>query len=225
MIDLLEAKKTLAEKFRYTGYAATNEILNAFLTVPREEFVLEELRNRAYEDTPLPIMAQQTISAPHMCVLILSYGRFAPNSGQKVMEVGTGSGYQAALFAELLGPKSHVYTVERLDVVAEFAQRNLERTGYGDRVTVVCADGTKGYPEIEKSPFDRIVITAAGPKVPTPLLNQLTVGGLLFMPKGQVHAWQEFVEIEKVSEEEYREKSLSTVAFVPLIGEHGYPEA
>ena len=223
-MDLQEKKLELAKKYKATRYAINDAILEAFLKVPREEFVLPKYRNQAYDDHPLPIMENQTISAPHMCVLILSYGRFEPNSSQKVLEVGTGSGYQAALIAELLGPKGKVFSIERIEKVAEFAQKNLERTGYADRVTVICADGTKGWPEPDVPPFDRIVITAAGPTIPPPLVNQLKLGGFLYMPLGEPFQIQHWIEVEKVSDDEIIKRSLSTVAFVPLIGKYGIVE-
>ncbi|MFW9927820.1 MAG: protein-L-isoaspartate(D-aspartate) O-methyltransferase [Candidatus Thorarchaeota archaeon] len=224
-MDLLEKKKRLAHHYRVTKYAISEEIAQAFLEVPREEFVLEKYRDQSYEDHPLPIMENQTISAPHMCVLILSYGRFTPQKKQKVLEIGTGSGYQAALFAELLGNNSEVYSIERLEKVAEFAQRNLERTGYGDRVTVICADGTKGYPEGTVGPFDRIIITAAGPRIPPPLLEQLAIDGYLYMPLGEPGMIQDWIEVHKISTDKIVEKSLSSVAFVPLVGEYGIKES
>ncbi|MHA2344150.1 MAG: protein-L-isoaspartate(D-aspartate) O-methyltransferase [Candidatus Hodarchaeales archaeon] len=225
-MDLQKKKERLAHKFRATKYAINEDIVQAFLKVPREEFVLDKYRGQAYDDHPLPILSSQTISAPHMCVLILSYGRFEPNSSQSVLEIGSGSGYQAALIAELLGDKSHVYSIERLDKVAEFAQKNLERTGYIDRVTVICADGTQGYPDSGVSPFDRIIITAAGPNIPPPLIDQLKIqGGFLYMPLGQPGMVQEWIEVERISKEKIIERSLSTVAFVPLIGEYGIKES
>ena len=226
MYDLQQKKEELAVKYRLNGYAASEEIVQTFLKVPREDFVLPEFINQTYDDNPLPIMAKQTISAPHMCVLILSYCRLVltkEESVLKVLEVGTGSGYQAALIAELLGDKGRVYTMERIDSVAEFAQQNLERTGYGDIVTVVSADGTEGWPEPNIPPFDRIIITAAAPQIPPPLIDQLKIGGWLYMPRGN-SSYQDWIEVEKISEHELKERILTTVSFVPLIGKYGLPE-
>ena len=226
MYDLQQKKEELATKYRVNGYAASEDIVQAFLKVPREEFVLPEFLNQAYDDNPLPIMAKQTISAPHMCVLILSYCRLVASKHEpilKILEVGTGSGYQAALIAELLGDKGRVYTMERLDPVAEFAQQNLERTGYADSVTVACADGTEGWPEPDIPPFDRIIVTAAAPQIPPPLIEQLKIGGWFYMPRGNP-GYQDWIEVEKVSDHELKERVLTAVSFVPLIGKYGLPE-
>lgn len=223
-MDLLKKKQLLAKKFIRNNTAKSDEIIQAFLKVPREEFVLEKYIDSAYDDHALPILESQTISAPHMCLYILSFGRFESGSSQKILEIGSGSGYQAALIAELLGKKSHIYSIERLDKLAEFAQKNLEQTGYGDRVTVICADGTLGYPNPEIPPFDRIIITAAGPRVPPPLIDQLKVGGYLYMPLGHPGLVQEWIEAEKTANHEFVKKSLLSVGFVPLVGEHGVSE-
>lgn len=219
---LEKQKKHLANRFKRDGYISDNRIYEAFMKVPREEFVLEEARSLAYEDHPLPIQRNQTISAPHMCMLILSYGDFKP--GQKVLEVGSGTGYQAALIAELVKPGGFVYGIERHDIVAEAGMMNLERTGYSDSVLVVAGDGTLGWPDEEVPPFDRIVITAAGPQIPQPLLDQLKIGGKLYMPLGDVLISQYWVEVTKLSESEIKRKNLVEVRFVPLIGKFGLKE-
>lgn len=219
---LEKQKKHLADRFKRDGYISDNKIYEAFMKVPREEFVLEETRSLAYEDHPLPIQRNQTISAPHMCVLILSFGDF--KSGQKVLEVGSGTGYQAALIAELVKPNGFVYGIERHDVVAEFGMVNLERTGYSDNVLVIAGDGTLGWPDDEILPFDRIVITAAGPQIPQPLLDQLKIGGKLYMPLGDILISQYWVEVTKLNESEIKRKNLVEVQFVPLIGKFGLKE-
>ena len=157
-----------------------------------------------------------------MCMLILSYGDFRP--GQKVLEVGSGTGYQAALISELVSPGGLVYGIERHDILAEFGMMNLERTGYSDRVLVIAGDGTLGWPDNEVPPFDRIVITAAGPQIPQPLINQLKIGGKLFMPLGDVYIFQNWIEVTKLSENEIKRKNLIEVRFVPLIGRYGLKE-
>ena len=140
MNTLDKEKKRLADQFRRDGYIINNRIHEAFLKVPREEFVLEEDRQHAYEDHPLPVVRNQTISAPHMCILILSYGDFKPN--QKVLEVGSGTGYQAALISEMVKPGGFVYGIERHEILAEMGMQNLERTGYSEGVLVIAGDGT-----------------------------------------------------------------------------------
>ncbi|OLS28119.1 MAG: Protein-L-isoaspartate O-methyltransferase [Candidatus Heimdallarchaeota archaeon LC_3] len=222
-MDLLKKKELLVKKFRESNTAKNEAIIQAFLKVPREEFVLKNYIQNTYDDHALPIMASQTISAPHMCIYILSFGRFELGI-QKVLEIGAGSGYQAALMAELLGKNAHIYSIERLDLLAEFAQKNLERTGYGDRVTVICADGTRGYPDLEIPPFDRIIITAAGPQVPPPLIDQLIINGYLYMPLGHPGLFQEWIEAKKIADHKFIKKSLLSVGFVPLVGEYGVSE-
>ncbi|MHA2363436.1 MAG: protein-L-isoaspartate(D-aspartate) O-methyltransferase [Candidatus Hodarchaeales archaeon] len=219
MKDLEEQKKRLAESYLRSKYAKNQTVADAFLSVPREEFVLPKQRRSAYQDTPLPLMKQQTISAPHMCVLILSYGKFSP--GHRVLEIGTGSGYQAALMAEMVKPTGQVYTIERIMDLAEFAQQNLEKTGYAESVTVIAGDGTEGWPEPDIPPFDRIIITAAGPQIPPPLIEQLKINGSLHMPLGQPFRFQEWIEVEKISETEIRKRTHTGVSFVPLIGKYG----
>jgi len=223
MSEFIEQKQKLADLYLQAKYAGNQKIVDAFLKVPRESFVLSSDSYRAYQDTPLPLMKGQTISAPHMCILILTYGKFEP--GQLVLEIGIGSGYQSALIAELIGPTGHVYGIELVDELAEFGMRNLEKTGYSNNVTIIAGDGTMGWPEAENiPPFDRIVITAAGPQVPPPLIKQLKIGGYLYMPLGQPGRSQEWIQVEKISSEEIRQRTLTTVLFVPLLGEYGNPE-
>ena len=219
MTNLEKEKKNLADTYVKTSYITSPEIYQAFMKVPREEFVLEEDRQRAYEDQPQIVLRNQTISAPHMCVFILSYGDFKP--GQKVLEIGAGTGYQMALIAELVAPGGFVYGIERIDDLAEFGMKNLERTGYSDSVMIIAGDGTLGWPDSEVPPFDRIVITAAGPQIPQSLLDQLKIGGKLFMPLGDVYTYQNWIEVLKLSESEIKRKNLLDVRFVPLIGRYG----
>lgn len=222
MNTLEKEKKQLADHFKTNGYITNEQVYDAFLKVPREEFVNDQDREHAYEDHPLPVSHNQTISAPHMCVLILSFGDFEP--GQKVLEIGSGTGYQIALIAELIGHEGMVYGIERHDVLAELGMKNLEKTGYSDRVLVIAGDGTLGWPDDEIPPFDRIIITAAGPQIPQPLINQLKIGGKLFMPLGDVYTHQSWVEVTRISENEIKPKGLLNVRFVPLIGKYGLKE-
>jgi len=178
----------------------------------------------AYEDTPLPIGRGQTISAPHMVALMCEYADLEP--GMRVLEVGTGSGYHAAVIAEIVAPSDaprekwgHVYTIERIPELAERARENLRRAGYSDRVTVIVGDGTKGYPE--KAPYDRIIVTAAAPEVPAPLLDQLRPGGKMVIPIGDRYSQVLYV-VEKTRKGEIRMKPTIPVLFVPLIGEYGW---
>jgi len=146
--------------------------------------------------------------------------------GHKVLEVGAGSGWHAATVAEVVaptdGPKEkwgHVYTVEIVSELAENARKNIGKAGYGDRITVICGDGSLGYSE--EAPYDRVLVTAAAPSIPKPLTDQLKSGGVLVIPVGGIYLYQTLVRVRKI-DERLREENLGGVAFVPLIGKHGY---
>lgn len=146
--------------------------------------------------------------------------------GNRVLEIGAGSGWHASTVAEIVAPTDtpkrewgHVYTVEIVRELAEFARKNVERAGYGDRVTIICGDGSEGY--AEKAPYDRVLVTAAAPDVPKPLINQLKAGGVLVIPVGGIYLYQTLVRIRKKDGKILKE-NLGGVAFVPLVGKHGY---
>ncbi|MFW9779279.1 MAG: protein-L-isoaspartate(D-aspartate) O-methyltransferase [Candidatus Heimdallarchaeota archaeon] len=218
-----EEKKRLLDRYKRAKYVQSELAAAAFLKVPRELFLPESQIPWAYSDRPLPLMSTgQTISAPHMTVMILEYLDLKP--GLKILEVGAGSGYQAALIAAVVAPPKfphpgHVYSIEIVSDLVAFARNNLKEAGFGNLVTVIEGDGTLGYPE--KAPYDRIILTAAGPRVPPPLLSQLRIGGLLVMPLGIPGLWQQMKSFLKVSDTETTEQTLSSVAFVPLRGKHG----
>ncbi len=219
-------RRRLVELLRSSGYIRSDRVERAMLSVPREEFVPEDLRSLAYIDRPLPIGWGQTISAPSIVAYMTEL--LDARVGDKVLEVGTGSGYQAAVLAEVVAPSSeprdrwgHVYSIERIPELAEFARRNLERTGYADRVTVIVGDGSKGYePE---APYDRIIVTAAAPKVPEPLVDQLKPGGRLVIPVGPRFA-QELIVVEKDPDGKVKVRRDLEVIFVPLVGDYGWRE-
>ena len=148
-------------------------------------------------------------------------------AGQKVLEVGAGSGWHSATIAEIIAPHGaprsewgHVYTVEIVQDLAEIARKNIMNEGYGDRVTITYGDGSKGYPE--KAPYERIIATAAAPRVPQPLLEQLKPKGIMLIPVGSVSLFQNLVKITKGSDGALKEENLGGVSFVPLTGEHGH---
>ncbi len=147
--------------------------------------------------------------------------------GHKVLEVGAGSGWHAATIAEVIAPKDaprsewgHVYTVEIVKELADSSRRIIMNSGYGDRITIINADGSKGYPE--KAPYDRVLVTAAAPTVPPPLIEQLKANGIMVIPVGDASLFQNLLRITKESTGKVREENLGGVAFVPLIGQYGY---
>ena len=183
-------------------------VMDAMASVPRHEFVPDDLRTLAYLNRPLPIGDGQTISQPYIVALMTDLA--AVNDGSKVLEIGTGSGYQAAVLAEIV---SHVYTIEIVEPLGRRAAATLDRLGY-DNVTVRIGDGYAGWPEF--APFDAIVVTAAPDHVPEPLVEQLAVGGHLVIPVGNFD--QQLMLITR-TEDGITRKSLMGVRFVPLRGE------
>jgi protein-L-isoaspartate(D-aspartate) O-methyltransferase len=192
-------------------------VLAAMRTVPREVFVPTSLAARAYEDGPLPIDVGQTISQPFIVAAMIEAARVRPDS--RVLEIGAGSGYAAAVLSRVAAA---VYAIERHEVLAESAARRLAALGY-DNVTVRCADGTRGWPE--HAPFDAIIVSAGGPAVPAALLEQLVVGGRIVIPVGAAHGEQRLVRAVKIGPGRHTHEDLGGVQFVPLIGAGGWPES
>lgn len=186
-------------------------VLAAMRKVPREEFIPERLREFAYEDSPLPIAADQTISQPYIVAFMVE--SLALAGGEKVLEIGAGSGYAAAVLGEIAG---RVFTIERIEELAEGARSVLERLGYHN-VSVRHGDGTRGWPE--EAPFDAIVVTAGGPEVPASLKRQMRVGGRIVIPVGEDACVQALLRITRVAEDEFEQEDLADVRFVPLVGE------
>jgi protein-L-isoaspartate(D-aspartate) O-methyltransferase len=191
-------------------------VLAAMGRVPREKFLREGLAEFAYKDTPLPIESDQTISQPYIVAYMTE--SLGLRGGEKVLEIGTGSGYAAAVLAEVAG---EVYTVERYAGLAASAAERLERLGYRN-VHVLHGDGTLGWPE--HAPYDAIVVAAGGPEVPASLREQLVVGGRLVIPVGPSVRSQRLVRITRRAAHDYDEEELMAVAFVPLVGEEGWEE-
>jgi protein-L-isoaspartate(D-aspartate) O-methyltransferase len=191
-------------------------VLEAMRTTPREAFVPEALRGHAYDDRPLPIGEDQTISQPYIVAAMIQAADIRP--GDKVLEIGAGSGYAAAVMAEIADT---VFTIERKPALARAAQATLERLGYAN-VHVITGDGTLGLPG--EAPFDAIICAAGGPGVPESWRDQLAVGGRLVMPVGELTRFQSLIKVTRESPDRYVEQDLGAVAFVPLIGSEGWLE-
>ena len=189
-------------------------VLDVFAEMPRELFLPALRRHEAYEDGPVPIGAGQTISQPYIVALMTEQLDVHP--GHRVLDVGAGSGYQAAILSRLAG---HVYAIERIGKLAERAQAVFDNLGL-ENITLTVADGTRGWPE--HAPFDRILCGAAGPDVPAAWIDQLADGGRIVMPVGSVE-FQELIAVDKRAGRVKR-TVLCGVRFVRLIGEQGWPE-
>lgn len=189
-------------------------VLETMRNIPRHLFMPESYRDDAYEDMALPIGEGQTISQPYMVAIMTEILELS--GSEKVLEIGTGSGYQAAILAKLA---YEVYTTERIETLGENVRHRLKEMGH-DNIYVVIADGSKGL--TEKAPFDRIIITAATPKIPECLVDQLNEGGIIVAPVGQRFS-QILIKAKKIKGI-LREESHTPCVFVPLIGEHGWKE-
>jgi len=197
---------------------ADARVLAAMRAVPREAFVPEALREQACADRPLPIGADQTISQPYIVARMAEALQL--RGGERVLEIGSGSGYAAAVLARLA---AEVHTVERIAMLAERAQRTLAALQV-DRVQVHVGDGTLGWPAA--APYDAIVVTAAGPRVPPALRAQLAPGGRLVMPVGETRYWQELLRLTRGRDDDSpdAQERLGAVAFVPLVGAQGWED-
>ncbi len=191
-------------------------VLDAMRKVPRERFLPRGQGVFAYDDSPLPIGDGQTISQPYIVAYMAEC--LALEGGEKVLEIGTGSGYAAAVLAEIA---AEVYTIERIEGLATMARKVLDGLGYTN-VHVRCGDGTLGWPE--EAPYDGIVVSAGGPDVPDTLKHQLKTGGRLVIPIGTSKAYQELIRVTRVAEDDFQTEDLLSVRFVPLVGEEGWSQ-
>jgi protein-L-isoaspartate(D-aspartate) O-methyltransferase len=189
-------------------------VLEAMSKVPRHLFLEESLRSQAYEDHALPIAEKQTISQPYIVALMTE--ALELKGTEKVLEIGTGSGYQAAILAELAG---QVLSIERIESLANEARKLLEKLGYHN-ITIKVFDGTCGWKE--ESPFDAIIVTAGSPRVPQPLIDQLKIKGRLVIPVGEVYS-QMLLKITREAKGS-RQQDMGGCRFVKLLGEHGWKE-
>ncbi|MDR3042689.1 MAG: protein-L-isoaspartate(D-aspartate) O-methyltransferase [Desulfovibrio sp.] len=213
MLDMKRNRERMVKQQLETRGITDLAVLAAMRSVPRHLFVQEALRAQAYEDHPLPIGHGQTISQPFIVALMSQI--IEPQAGLRVLEIGTGSGYQAAVLAEM---GMDVYTVERIREL-HAAARDLLRTLKYRKVRLKLDDGTLGWPEA--APYDRILVTAGGPEVPLPLIEQLADPGILVIPVGASKRMQELVVVRKQGGRVVRE-SKGGVAFVDLVGTHGW---
>ncbi|MEM4240135.1 MAG: protein-L-isoaspartate(D-aspartate) O-methyltransferase [Candidatus Woesearchaeota archaeon] len=215
---MLEREKLLlVEKWESERAVSSKSVLNAFKKIKRELFVPDEYKKDAYVDEPLPIPAGQTISQPTTVVLMLD--ALEVKQGQKVLEIGAGSGYNAALLSVLVGKDGKVITVEIVPELVKFAKANLKKAGIAN-VKVIHSDGSIGY--AKEAPYDRIICTAAAPKIPDALVKQLKIGGILLIPVGPMHA-QRMIKAKKIKGELVTE-DLGDYVFVPLVGKFGIKE-
>jgi len=207
-------KEELIEKLKREGYLRSREVIEAMKAIPREIFVPEKERKYAYEDIPLEIGYGQTISAPHMVALMLEELKLKKKS--KVLEIGTGTGYHAAL-AATIAKEGKVYTIERVGELAEKAIENFEKLGIKN-VEVIVGDGSEGLSF--HAPYTHIYATCSAPSIPEPLIEQLGEGGVLLIPVGRIYG--ELWKVEKRNG--IRRKKIVGCAFVPMVGKRGYHE-
>ena len=209
-------RKNLIEHLISSGCLSKKEVIKAMLAVPRHRFIPECYSSEAYYDHPVPVMDGQTISAPHMVAIMTELLDVKIDS--KILEIGAGSGYQAAVLAEI-AREGEIYTIERIPALATFAEKNLKECGYKN-VHVITGDGTLGYKE--KATYDTIIVTAGAPKIPPALVEQLADKGKLAIPVGG-RFYQELMLIGKDGTH-VTEKTLGGCIFVPLIGKDGYAQ-
>lgn len=210
-VEFVQTRRDMVQHQLAARDISDRRVLDAMLRVPRHQFVPAAFVSRAYTDGPLPIGHGQTISQPYIVALMTQLAR--PHESAVALDVGTGSGYQAAVLAELC---QRVYSIEIVEPLATSARERLAELGY-QNVTVRHGDGYRGWPE--HAPFDLIIVAAAPEKVPQPLIDQLTPGGRLVIPVGRRHQYQHLLVLEKQDDGSVRRETTIPVAFVPMTGE------
>lgn len=216
LTDFAAEREAMVERQIASRGITDPKILEAFRAVAREEFLSEEYRDLAYGDHPLPIEAGQTISQPYIVALMIKAAEVKP--GDKVLEVGAGSGYAAAVISRIA---SEVIAIERQPELVEVASERMRRLGY-DNVRIVEGDGTRGWPD--EAPFDAILAAASGSHVPPPWVEQLAERGRIVMPVGDPGWVQKLVKVTKGPAGNLITEDLGAVRFVPLIGEEGWSD-
>jgi len=214
-MDLDSENESLISYIKEIGYLKSKQIEEALRKAPRYMFVPEGIKNLACRDTPLSIGYNQTISQPSTVVLMTA--ALDVRKDQKILEIGTGSGWQAAILSHLVGEKGFVYSIETVGELAEFARKNIKNMKIKN-IEIFVKDGSTGLED--KAPFDRIIITAAAPDIPEPLLKQLKIDGIMVVPIGNLFL-QEMYIVKKLKDK-IEKKSIGNFMFVPLKGKYGF---
>lgn len=209
-----DPKQSLIDYWISNKIVTDKLLIDAFKKVKREDFVLEAFRSDAYDDVPLPILKEQTISQPTTVMMMLGFLELKP--GMNVLEIGAGSGYNAALMAEIVGKEGKVFTTETIEELVQFAKKNLKKAKITN-VKVIHTDGSKGWPAA--APYDRIICTAAAPKIPEVYINQLKEGGIIVIPVGPLYG-QSMIKGKKIKGK-LETENLGSFMFVPLVGKFG----
>jgi len=225
LTDYSEKRRGAVEALRSEGVLRTDSVIQAMLKVPREKFLRSDEIPYAYVDSPLPIGYGQTTSALHMTAMFCEYSEL--KLGQKVLEVGGGCGYMSCVYAEVVAPAErperewgHVWSVEIIKELAGFAVLNVRRAGYENRVTVIHGDASVGLRD--GAPYDVIIVASAAPDIPDPLIEELAPNGVLLIPVGTPHFFQELLRVRKCQDGKISHDNLAGVAFVPLKGKLGW---
>jgi len=203
-------KNNLIDYWLNSGIITNKKVIDSFKKIPREDFVLKEFYDQAYSDHALPLIKEQTISQP-TTVMIMTQA-LEPKPGQKILEIGTGSGYQAALLSNIVGKKGKIYTIERIPELVKLAKTNIKKLKIKN-IEIIKGDGSKGCPK--EAPFERIIVTAACKEIPKILITQLTDNGILIAPVGPTYS-QKMIKLKK-KKDKIKTETLGDFVFVPLV--------
>ncbi len=212
-----ELRKRLVRDLLNSGYIKSNSVKKTMLKVQRELFVPEDYYSRSYEDVPLPIPGDQTISAPHMHAITLSELKL--KNGERVLEIGAGSGILLAYIREIIGKKGKAVGVEINRETFKFGNENLKNAQYDD-VAFIRADGSKGFQNF--APYDKIIVSAGAPDIPQPITDQLKPNGILLVVVGSPFGGQNLIRVKKTKSGKLIKKELMSVVYVPLKGKYGW---
>lgn len=209
---------SLIDDLIQTGYLRTPEIIQAFKKIKREDFLWPGDEDKAEINSPLPIGYGQTISQPATVAFMLEL--LDPREGDKILDIGSGSGWACALLAQIVGEEGRVYGIERISELKKFAENNIRKYNFIENgvVEIFCSDGYQGLPTL--APFDKIMVAAASENIPKRLLAQLKIGGRLVIPIGKQHEMQEIVIITKSAKDKFKEKRYPGFIFVPLVSDN-----